>query len=335
MQVDIIGGSLAGLACAITIKKRNPSCDVIVHEKHKRIGFNHEGRRCAEAHTIMGSWAHWKPEPDAVFTDITHGEVFCGKKKQVFEQKPGSGVILNRQAFIAQVGRQAEEVDVIIQKNDEVSNVLELPADFVVDASGCPSAIKKSWHRYPGLRGFSLQQTVVDPQVCRPHCIEMYFVGDFGYCWLFPRDVSRSEVNVGLVMYGSNWKGSLKQKLESFKATRNVSGKISYCSGGLIPCGLQPPFKKNNVLFVGDSGVGTFAFSFQGIYRALLSAEIAGKCLAKNKASLYPKLIVSEFGKWELIGRMFTISNRLARHISPELVYKIINSFMNVTSMSH
>ena len=335
MQVDIIGGSLAGLACAITLKKDNPSCDVIVHEKHRRIGFNHEGRRCAEAHTLLGSWAHWKPEPDAVFTDITHGEVFCGNKKQVFEQKPGTGVILNRQAFIAQLGRQAEEYDVHIHTNDKIVSSDELSSDYIVDASGCPSIIKRSWSRYPGLRGFSLQQTIVDSKVCRPNCIEMYFVGDFGYCWLFPRDISKSEVNVGLVMYGKRWEGSLKQKLEEFKIKRGICGKVSYCSGGLIPCGLQPPFKKKNILFVGDSGVGTFAFSFQGIYRALLSGEIAGRCLAKNKPSDYPKLMISEFGKWEVIGRVFTSSNLIARHISPTLVFGIINSFMQITRVSH
>ena len=47
---EIIGGGLAGLSSAITIKKIDKDIDVIVHEKHDKIGFNRDGRRCGEGY---------------------------------------------------------------------------------------------------------------------------------------------------------------------------------------------------------------------------------------------------------------------------------------------
>jgi flavin-dependent dehydrogenase len=52
IKVDIVGGSIAGLSSALSIKENNESIDVVVHEKNKKIGYNHEGRKCGEAHSI-------------------------------------------------------------------------------------------------------------------------------------------------------------------------------------------------------------------------------------------------------------------------------------------
>jgi len=54
IKVDIVGGSFGGLSAAISLKEINKSIDVIVHEKHKEIGYNHEGRRCGEAIMKVG-----------------------------------------------------------------------------------------------------------------------------------------------------------------------------------------------------------------------------------------------------------------------------------------
>ncbi|MCK5258742.1 MAG: NAD(P)-binding protein, partial [Thermoplasmatales archaeon] len=41
IKVDIVGGSISGLSTAISLKEHNESITVIVHEKHKKIGYNH------------------------------------------------------------------------------------------------------------------------------------------------------------------------------------------------------------------------------------------------------------------------------------------------------
>ena len=67
IQVDIVGGSISGLSAAISLKQHDKSIDVIVHEKYKKIGYNHEGRRCGEAHSIESEWKKWKPIGKSVF----------------------------------------------------------------------------------------------------------------------------------------------------------------------------------------------------------------------------------------------------------------------------
>ena len=51
MKIDIIGGGLAGLGSAISIKSRNPEIEVIVHEKYK-IHYH----LCQSLHLYAGFW---------------------------------------------------------------------------------------------------------------------------------------------------------------------------------------------------------------------------------------------------------------------------------------
>jgi len=62
IKVDIVGGSISGLTAAASLKQYNKSINVVVHEKYKEIGYNHEGRRCGEAHSIENIWKRWVPE---------------------------------------------------------------------------------------------------------------------------------------------------------------------------------------------------------------------------------------------------------------------------------
>jgi flavin-dependent dehydrogenase len=91
--------------------------------------------------------------------------------------------------------------------------------------------------------------------------------------------------------------------LEKFKEEQEIKGKVNYTIGGLIPIGLQKPFQHNNILFVGDAGVGTFPLSGEGIYRALISGDIAGYCLASGHPKWYSKKIYQRFIKWDVEGK--------------------------------
>ena len=95
--------------------------------------------------------------------------------------------------------------------------------------------------------------------------------------------------------------------------------------GGLVPLGLQRPLLYRNILFVGDAGVGTFPFTGQGIYRALMSGEIAGRCIAQRKLKKYPFIIREEFLKWDLIGSTFIRMNMVFRKINTALCSTSMN----------
>ena len=113
--------------------------------------------------------------------------------------------------------------------------------------------------------------------------------------------------------------------LTSFKEERDITGTPNYVVGGLIPLGLQRPFLYRNILFVGDAGVGTFPITGQGIYRALLSGDIAGQCIAQRKIKKYPSLIRKAFMQWDMIGSTFIRMNLMFRKINSIFFFTSLN----------
>jgi flavin-dependent dehydrogenase len=334
IQVDIVGGSISGLTTAISLKQANEQVKVIIHEKYKKIGYNHEGRRCGEAHSMESEWRKWYPVDKSVFNEITRVETTIGKKIHIVTRKPGTSCILNRQEFICQLERQAKNLGVIIVTGDKVKQISDLSGDFIVDASGYPSSIKRELGLPQGISGVTYQQTIEECNCFVSHLVLIKFTGAFGYYWIFPRNPAKREVNLGVGLIGSSQK-HLKPLLENFKKQEHITGKVNYVTGGLIPLGLQPPFKYRNILFVGDAGVGSFPFSGQGIYRALVSGEVAGKCLATNIVKRYPHIIKQKFIKWDLIGKSFLHINQVLKRINPGLVLTSLNYFIRLHGMMH
>jgi flavin-dependent dehydrogenase len=164
--------------------------------------------------------------------------------------------------------------------------------------------------------------------------LKVIYTGNFGYYWIFPRDPKKKEINLGIGFSG-NFGYNLKNMLEKFKEGRKIEGKVNYVAGGLIPVGLQRPLMYNNILFVGDAGVGTFPFTGQGIYRALISGDVAGRCIAREYPKKYPHIINQKFIKWDLIGKTFIRANYIFRRISPKLVLASLNYFTDVSNMIH
>jgi len=90
-----------------------------------------------------------------------------------------------------------------------------------------------------------------------------------------------------------------------------------------------------NILFVGDAGVGSFPLTGQGIYRALISGDIAGKCIAQNRAKKYPYIMYQKFIKWDVIGKNFVRINHILRRIGPKAVLMSSNYFYDICGMMH
>ena len=89
IKIDIVGGGISGLSTAISIKKRNKSIKVVVHEKYKIIGYNNEGRRCGEAHSVTDEWAKWIPKGKSIFKRQYFGKERISKR--IF-LKTGTGI---------------------------------------------------------------------------------------------------------------------------------------------------------------------------------------------------------------------------------------------------
>ena len=327
IKVDIVGGSLGGLSAAIALKETDPTINVIIHEKHKIIGFNHEGRRCGEAHRIEDYCKKWMPEPSSVFCDILHAKVMVGSTEYHADRAPGTAFMLNRQAFISQLSKDAERLGAEIHTNDRITSLDTLDGDYIIDASGCPSIIRRQLGLPLGSYGTTYQQTIENSNCYVPNTIEVIFTSNIGYYWVFPRNPAMKEVNVGIGFLGGeqNHKHDLKADLEAFKKQRNITGTVNYTVGGLVSLGLQRPLRYKNILFVGDAGVGAFPLSGQGIYRALMSGDGAGRCIAKGEPGKYPLLMRREFIKWEMVSKVFMRTNLTFRKIRPNFYIESMN----------
>jgi flavin-dependent dehydrogenase len=195
-----------------------------------------------------------------------------------------------------------------------------LDGDIIVDGSGCPSTVKKELNMGTGFTGTTYQETLENSNCFHCDTIQIIFTNLFGYFWIFPRNPEKKEVNIGIATYGK-FGYNLREMLTSFKEERHITGTVNYVVGGLVPLGLQRPFLYRNILFVGDACVGAFPLTGQGIYRALMSGDIAGRCIAQRKLKKYPSIIRKEFMQWDVIGSTFIKMNLVFRKINPGLFF--------------
>jgi flavin-dependent dehydrogenase len=213
---------------------------------------------------------------------------------------------------------------VLLQTNDKIKSVDDLDGDVIIDGSGCPSTVKRELNLGTGYIGITYQETLENSNCFKGDTIQIIFADPFGYYWIFPRNPEKKEVNIGVGTFGE-LKYNLRDMLSSFKEKNKVTGTVNYVVGGLVPLGLQRPYLYRNILFVGDAGVGAFPFTGQGIYRALMSGDIAGRCIGQKKIQKYPSIIRKEFTQWDVIGSTFIRMNRVFQRINPELFFTLLN----------
>ena len=158
--------------------------------------------------------------------------------------------------------------------------------------------------------------------------MKIVFTSDCGYYWIFPRDPEKKEINFGIGAIGKK-PDNLKKRLNTIKEQENITGKINHETGGFIPVGIQKPLMHKNILFVGDAGVGSFPLTGEGIYRALLSGELAGKCIAESRAKAYPKEIRKAFLAWDLVGNTFIKINKAFENIGEDAVFFIWHRYLD------
>jgi flavin-dependent dehydrogenase len=95
---------------------------------------------------------------------------------------PDACFMLNRQEFICQLARQAESLGVIIKTGVLIKSVSELEGDYIIDASGCPSVIKRELDLNRGILGIGYQQTLED---CNKFVSNTVKVIITDYSWVF------------------------------------------------------------------------------------------------------------------------------------------------------
>ena len=75
-------------------------------------------------------------------------------------------------------------------------------AKVIVDASGCPSVVKKDIGLKQGLFGVGYQETLEESNSFVLDMLKIIYFKEFGYYWIFPRNPEKREINLGVGIFG-------------------------------------------------------------------------------------------------------------------------------------
>ena len=103
------------------------------------------------------------------------------------------------------------------------------------------------------------------------------------YSWIFPH---HNGINIGLV---ANNKYKMKYFYNNFLKKSKIVASIPKAKGYFIPHWKRTTLYKDNVFYVGDSASLVLPFTYEGIYYALKSGQLAAEAIIKDDPLLYEK----------------------------------------------
>ena len=112
-----------------------------------------------------------------------------------------------------------------LRRNDKINSIKNLDGNYIIDASGCPSFIKKELGLKKGLIGSSYQQTLENSNFFDPHTVKFFASEKNGYFWIFPRNPKKTEINIGIFLFGKRTH-KCKNLLEAFKEENKIRYEI-------------------------------------------------------------------------------------------------------------
>jgi geranylgeranyl reductase len=150
---------------------------------------------------------------------------------------------------------------------------VQVAAQYVIGADGVGSRVRAAL----GLRPLRSHPTLSGPVKTEHGACELYLspLAPGGYLWVFPTSA------------GVGARRGLLEALQWLKARRGLRPQDP--KGYRVPLWEGPPVVKDNVLLVGDAAGLVMPLSFEGIYYAMLSGQMAAEAVLRGKVSLYPR----------------------------------------------
>ena len=166
----------------------------------------------------------------------------------------------------------------------------EIDTEYVIAADGVNSRVRTALGIKPSRSFFTVFEKIrdVNADIC-----EFWFGGDhapFSYSWVFP---ATEGISVGT---GTFQRGMITNLLQRFKEKRGIHAagtKKVY----RIPAWKGDLYSKGNVLFAGDSAGQVLPLTYEGIYYAIKSGELAAQAIIEEKADTYRKAWKARFQK--------------------------------------
>ncbi len=279
-NVLVVGGGLAGCACALRLKRRGAAVTLIerhdLQSKSKLCGGLMTPRSIALAQELFGA----RLEP---LFGLDFGEMLCvtGKRETMLHGLELRS--LHRKDLDDLAMGLCLEAGVAVFDNCELKDIdvpgrtaiaerssgerLEFSYDALVAADGALSAIRRLFTgaATPGVLSLEAE---VEANPSQPLTM-LYDARLHGYCWYIPRGMGRdAKANVGCVSY-------VGAKLDEVLAAFAQRVGVSYAErrGAFIPTGEGVLLQHGDVRFVGDASGLICPVTGEGIYYALASAK--------------------------------------------------------------
>jgi geranylgeranyl reductase family protein len=202
------------------------------------------------------------------------------------------------------LARRAEDVGAVVQDDEAVKDVIftkdcvevvtsknRYRSRMVIGSDGVNSMVARRsgtrtrWGDDIGRcleAEVKLGENVVDECV-GDRLVEFYFIGDWGYGWVFPK---RDHISIGigeLITRAHDLKGSFSRFVRDVSIRKNIDieGKITRINSYRIPAGgFDRRIHSDRVLLTGDAAGFVDPFLGEGIYYAVKSGEIAADVAA-------------------------------------------------------
>lgn len=306
-RIAVIGGSLAGLEFANTLKGLDHHNDFEIHlfEEHPTIG---QPLRCAEGLILFHDLP--APNPNVVLNEIDTVLVrFLDNELRILDtvaiQVQGKAWLIDRPLNERILAASCKERGIDLSLGQRVS-ISEISGsyDFVVDASGWPS-------EYGALLGAkSLPPSIgVGGEIASDFsAFNHHFIIDFsplfpGYFWIFPKN--RNLANVGLGWhtsgpYLSKPKALLSRYLNSKLKSWHLKRAIAGCLGTNLARSVYD--SENRVALIGDAGGFANPLVGEGMSSAIMSARVLASCFSSGDLTSYPSRVRTEIERPHQIG---------------------------------
>lgn len=160
--------------------------------------------------------------------------------------------------------------------------VVQIRSDYVIAADGVNSRVRRSLNLKPQPTFLTVSEKIDG----RADSCEFWLGAAHApglYSWVFPSD---NGLSVGTGAIGSI---NVKEAFRRFLIRRQLTGNDKV-RGYRIPIWRGDTFNKGNILFVGDAAGQVMPLSFEGIYYAMRSGQLAAEAIINSRSSDYKRL---------------------------------------------
>lgn len=366
-KIIVVGGGPAGLYLAFKLAKAG--ADVLILEKYRWPRYKACGGALSEKSINILSKGNISLKNNLIKSKIRKFKFRFDFKESFDINYQGKAIkLINRKKFDDYLKKRAVELGAEFKDQSEVKSLYqkgkkvilntqetEYSADLIVGADGANSITAKSFNAYSDdflkNRGTALEAEIFNNDINYLNNNEI--IVDFGlipdgYAWSFPKT---DQLSIGLGSLKFN-KIKLKEKL--FNYLNQL--EIDYSKSNLFLKGhLLPTYSKNlemkrsgeNYLLIGDAAYLADAFIGEGIYFALLSAQIAAETIIKylnnNKYSLknyeleLQENMLNELESAEKLALLFYNQTHLVKKVlrlRPDLLKEFIDAVQGESSYS-